>query len=586
MARLIGGQRLVLQAILNLPKDDAGYVTDTQVAQNTQIALKDVRDWIETLEGQGFVEVVRATDGLRALITAEGRLALGLYQPFGTAASPASQSGPSPASPGSRTAQPPTNQPSQTQAPPCSPARAAPDNLASPVGPAPTMATGQPIKPMRLFYSYSHKDEALRDELEEALALLKRQSFIAAWHDRKIGAGEEWRNQLDKNLEEADVILLLISPPFLASDYCYDIETKRALERHDRGEAKVIPVLLRPVDWEGSPFARLQGLPIDLRPVTTWPNRDEAWKDVARGIRRAVEAMKVTLSQVRPFHDSASSTTPLPASPPSASPLLASPRSTSAAPTPGPQGTTHTESGSAIDSSGNWVMLGNRFFESRRVKHTGGVISVVIRSQGAEDDAAIQALGSSRSGDGSIAYAYRNDALIVDVQDVESESTDEGSDWTIKLEPKDLIYGGDHGEFGMVNVNGRQLSAEQIAEKRAGRILLNNPPPLAYDHRKHDTETMLELHIRGINVPKPVDRCPLRDLYAEYRDDPTLYLRLARLGAIYALKAGDVIETVEKLTLGPIQDRRVHVSFAGRRRKKYSNVAPQVIEIEGECPLT
>ena len=103
--------------------------------------------------------------------------------------------------------------------------------------------------------------------------------------------GEEWKGQLDKNLEESQIILLLISPSFLASDYCYDIETKRALDRHDKGEAKVIPVLLRPVDWEGAPFARLQGLPIDLRPVTTWPNRDEAFRNIAQGIRRVVEGM-------------------------------------------------------------------------------------------------------------------------------------------------------------------------------------------------------------------------------------------------------------------------------------------------------
>ena len=153
------------------------------------------------------------------------------------------------------------------------------------------VATQNGVVPIRLFYSYSHKDEALRDELEEHLALLKGQGCIVGWHARRIGAGDEWKGQLDKNLEEAQIILLLISPSFLASDYCYDIETKRALERHDKGEAKVIPVLLRPVDWEGAPFARLQGLPIDLRPVTTWTNKDEAFKNIAQGIRRVVEEL-------------------------------------------------------------------------------------------------------------------------------------------------------------------------------------------------------------------------------------------------------------------------------------------------------
>jgi TIR domain len=153
-------------------------------------------------------------------------------------------------------------------------------------------ATQKTAVPLRLFYSYSHKDEELRKELEEHLALLKWQGYIVGWHDRMIGAGAEWKDQLDKNLEEAQIILLLISPSFLASDYCYDIETRRALDRHDNGEATVIPVLLRPVDWEGAPFFRLQGLPIDLRPVTTWTNRDEAFKNIAQGIRRAIERMR------------------------------------------------------------------------------------------------------------------------------------------------------------------------------------------------------------------------------------------------------------------------------------------------------
>jgi hypothetical protein len=108
-----------------------------------------------------------------------------------------------------------------------------------------------------------------------------------------IGAGEEWKGAIDRNLEEAQIVLLLISPDFLASAYCYDIETKRAVERHDRGEARVIPVILRPCDWHEAPFGKLQALPRDGKAVTSWRNRDEAWKDVAQGIRRAVVAINV-----------------------------------------------------------------------------------------------------------------------------------------------------------------------------------------------------------------------------------------------------------------------------------------------------
>jgi hypothetical protein len=143
-------------------------------------------------------------------------------------------------------------------------------------------------KPVELFYSYSHKDEGLRDELENHLSILKCEKVIAGWHDRRIGAGKEWEGQIDAHLKSAAVILLLISADFLASDYCYDVEMKRALERHDAGEVRVIPVILRAVDWKGAPFGKLQCLPTDVKPVTSWTNRDEAFRDVAQGIRKAV----------------------------------------------------------------------------------------------------------------------------------------------------------------------------------------------------------------------------------------------------------------------------------------------------------
>ena len=348
MARLIGAQRMVLKAILDLPKDAAGYLTDTQIAHRTQIAISDVRNWIETLANDGHVEVARTQLGLSASITANGRLALGQYQPFPTA----------PAFPNATT----------------------------------------PADPRRI------------DQRQ----------------------GEE-----------------------------------------------------------------------------------------------------------------------------------------------------------VIDSSGNWVLFGDYFFEAKSVKQGSGLLTVVIPSRDSQDDAALRALSPARGGGGeSIAFAHRNDAWVFAVEDIESESVGEGLDWTIKLRPKDHAYGGGNGEFGKVIVNGHELTAEQIAEKRAGRILLNDPPPLAYDHRKHDSATMLEMYIRGVNVLRPVDRCVLRDLHSGLGDASALYLRLARLAAIFELKAGDVVERVEKLSLGPIRGSGVHVSSAGKRRKKSSNVDPHSIEIEGDCPLT
>ncbi|NER31768.1 MAG: toll/interleukin-1 receptor domain-containing protein, partial [Symploca sp. SIO1C4] len=147
-------------------------------------------------------------------------------------------------------------------------------------------------KSIELFFSYAHEDEELRDELAKHLAILKRQKVISTWYDRDISAGDESKQEIEKRLNSADVILLLISADFLASDFCWGIELKRAMERHEAGEARVIPIIVREVDWKGSPFGKLQALPKNAEPVTNWANRDQAFADIARGIRRAVKDLR------------------------------------------------------------------------------------------------------------------------------------------------------------------------------------------------------------------------------------------------------------------------------------------------------
>ncbi len=143
--------------------------------------------------------------------------------------------------------------------------------------------------PLTLFYSYTHEDEMLCQELDRHLRLLQRRGIISAWYDRKIVPGTDWSKDIDYHLNQASVILLLVSSDFLASDYCYQVEMQRALERHQSGEARVIPILLRPVDWHEAPFAHLQSLPHNAQPVTLWDNQDAAFRDIAEGIRAAVE---------------------------------------------------------------------------------------------------------------------------------------------------------------------------------------------------------------------------------------------------------------------------------------------------------
>ncbi|MBA9068167.1 hypothetical protein FHR71_001908 [Methylobacterium sp. RAS18] len=139
-----------------------------------------------------------------------------------------------------------------------------------------------------IFFSYSHKDEALRDRLEVAVTTMKRQGLIETWHDRRLRAGDDFDTGVRAELERADVILLLVSPDFIASDYCHDVEMTRAMERHERGEARVIPVILRPCDWHPTPFGKILGVPRDGLAITRWPDLDEAFLDVVKWIRAAL----------------------------------------------------------------------------------------------------------------------------------------------------------------------------------------------------------------------------------------------------------------------------------------------------------
>jgi hypothetical protein len=117
-----------------------------------------------------------------------------------------------------------------------------------------------------------------------------RLGTISTWTDRKILPGGEWGEEIDRRLAAADIIILLVSADFIASDYCWGKELAAALHRHQLGEATVVPIMLRTCDWQGAPFGKLQGLPKGMKPVTAWHDRDRAWTNVAIGIRTIAES--------------------------------------------------------------------------------------------------------------------------------------------------------------------------------------------------------------------------------------------------------------------------------------------------------
>ncbi len=148
-----------------------------------------------------------------------------------------------------------------------------------------------PHQPLHVFISYSHKDEELKEELEVHLSTLKRQNKIKPWQDRSIEAGKKWDKEIKTALENAQIILLLVTPRFMASDYINDIELTHAMERHEAGTARVIPIILKPSDVKGTSLSDLQALPKDAKPVTRWDDQDEAFLDVVNGIRRVVDSL-------------------------------------------------------------------------------------------------------------------------------------------------------------------------------------------------------------------------------------------------------------------------------------------------------
>ncbi|WP_037306603.1 toll/interleukin-1 receptor domain-containing protein [Ruegeria halocynthiae] len=144
---------------------------------------------------------------------------------------------------------------------------------------------------MRAFISYSHRDADALDRLHVHLANLQRESRIETWYDRDILAGEVLDDEISDEFEAADLFLLLVSPDFIASNYCVEREMQRALERHEAGEARVITIIVEPCDWAAMPqLRRLKAVPKDGLPISEWTNANTAYLDVVQEIRRIVDA--------------------------------------------------------------------------------------------------------------------------------------------------------------------------------------------------------------------------------------------------------------------------------------------------------
>jgi hypothetical protein len=145
--------------------------------------------------------------------------------------------------------------------------------------------------PVEIFCSYAHADEKLFRQLEIYLQQLKRERVISLWHNRSLVPGTDWTHEIDAHLETSSIVLLLVSPNFLTSDYCDEIEMQRILQRHEARKACIIPIIVRPCDWSHAPFGHFQALPSYGKAITAQDNRDIAWRDVTKNIRQVIEML-------------------------------------------------------------------------------------------------------------------------------------------------------------------------------------------------------------------------------------------------------------------------------------------------------
>ena len=152
---------------------------------------------------------------------------------------------------------------------------------------------------MNAFISYSHNDSEMLDMLHKHLAQLKREGILKDWTDQNILAGGNLNNQINSALIGASVFIALISPDYIASNYCYEKEFQKALELEQQKKIIIIPVILEPCDWLNTPFSQFKAIPKDGKAVTLWENKNNAFLDIIQNIRKIIEFSKKLIPEIK-----------------------------------------------------------------------------------------------------------------------------------------------------------------------------------------------------------------------------------------------------------------------------------------------
>ena len=241
---------------------------------------------------------------------------------------------------------------------------------------------------------------------------------------------------------------------------------------------------------------------------------------------------------------------------------------------------------SAITTSGPWLKLGDHFYKADRFERPGkSTISLQISTESAEDDAVLDRLRPHHEGRGNtIGFAYQNDGGFARIDKVSSVSEGDRNIWSIDMTFDTDQRGGMWNDMSY-NFNNQHYSPNDIAEMRAGRLLINNPPPPRRRSRDFNFDSLESIISGSSDSPVKTDECIIRTIVAQNRDNLETALSWARLEAVFRLKATKIIESILEFSLGPLVGDKLHIKFRGQRPARYQNQEPETIVVEGECNL-
>lgn len=416
----------------------------------------------------------------------------------------------------------------------------------------------------RIFVSHAAKDEALVEEFVELLqvgvGIHLDDVFCSSLPGMDIPTGRAFIEYIKSQVQNPELVLLIISPEFLKSQFCHnEVGATWALS------LPVFPLLVPPVgygDVRGVLFGtqaskiedkeKLNDLRDDLtEKLNLKPLKTSHWERKRDKFLVKLESLltRANVENERP-------------APAASKPIAA---------------------GSGITSSGSWLKLDERFYETERFeRHGKSKISMRVLPQSPEEEASLEHLRTFVEGrNKAIGYAYQNDGGLVRIDKMSSVSQAETNHWAIEV-----TIAEDSGVGYMLETNYNQYSTDDIAEMRAGRLLINNPPP---PRRRSGgiNDGFLESIIAGrSDSPVQTGECVIRTVVQKYRIDLQQALAWARLEAIFRLKAAQIVGSIFELALGPVDGDKLYVRFRGQRPRRNQAEEPEMITIEGECDLS